>query len=129
MRINSVRGATGCPDCASSKNEKRVGFFLKTNNIEYDKQYHIQLPNRRCLADFFISKLNLIIEYNGAQHYMPVCFGHTNMCVAQENFKRQQLRDEELREYCITKNINLLEIDGRIYKGIYLDQFLTNYFK
>ena len=55
--------------------------------------------------DFFIPSKNLIVEYNGAQHYKPVkLFG------GAKTFHKQQERDKNVREYCKVNNIKLLEI-------------------
>ncbi len=86
---------------------------------------------KKLTTDFYIPSQNLIIEYNGEQHYRPVRFGQIRFgqkhnCTqkqADENFIKQQARDELLKNYCKENNINLLEIDGRKY---YL-QSLKNY--
>lgn len=72
--------------------------------------------------------MNLIIEYNGGQHYKPVCFGGCSLDDAKINFEYQQIRDQQMREYCVENNINLLEIDGRKYANIKLIDYLYDYF-
>lgn len=109
------------------KNEKLVGSFLVKNNIRFDK-ICIQANNRKYYPDYYISQINLIVEYNGAQHYKPVRFGNIPLEQAKENFEKQKIRDEQLRIFCNKNNIKLLEIDGRKYKGKLLSIFLANYF-
>lgn len=61
-------------------------------------------------------------EYNGAQHYMPVTFGGTSIENAQEKFKNQQIRDQQVREFARMNNMELYEIDYRNYNRKILRQ-------
>ena len=84
--------------------------ILEQNHIDYKAQYKIVndlIPNKHFIADFYIlyNNIAIIIEYNGKQHYVPVeHFG------GEEQFKKQQERDELLRKFCEFHNIKLLEI-------------------
>jgi very-short-patch-repair endonuclease len=128
---DNVIRITGCPVCKGRKNEKIIYNFLKKENIIFNRQFPIKFPtNKRSKrVDFFVQELNLIIEYNGAQHYTPICFGNYDFEQAENNFILQQTRDIAIREHCIKNNINLLEIDGRVYSGNKLVNFLKQYFK
>ena len=53
--------------------------------------------------DIFIPKLNLIIEYDGEQHFRPIeIFG------GETYFKRVQFNDQVKNEYATKNNIHLL---------------------
>jgi hypothetical protein len=121
---------SGCPNCTGYKQERFIRLFLEDNNIKTEK-FRIKLPINKKYShvDFYLSDFNLIIEYNGRQHYMPVCFGSEGVERAEDYFKYQVIRDQQLREYCAENNINLLEIDGRDYKGDKLIKYLVDYFK
>jgi hypothetical protein len=84
-------------------------------------------------CDFYIPALNLIIEYNGAQHYQACTFAIDHKRItkeqAEKNFIIQQIKDDLKRNYCKENCINLLEIDGRIYTDQNLKEYLNNYFK
>ena len=128
-RQGKNREGSGCPHCARQKNEKRISVFLDSVNIKY-KAKIIDANNRKYFPDYYIPSLNLIIEYNGIQHYQPTCFGgKTTKEESKQIFIKQQIRDQEMREYCKQNNINLLEIDGRKYKAENLMKFLQEYFK
>lgn len=109
------KAGKGCPKCSASKGEARVREHLTDNNITFEEQYKfkdckykLQLP-----FDFYISSLNLAIEYQGIQHYEPVdAFG------GEKNFKIQQKRDKIKREYCEKNNIKLLEIPYTEYDNV-----------
>lgn len=96
----------GCPKCTQSKGELAVGMALKSLNYEYCEQYPLIINNHKYKIDFCIIINNslVFIEYNGQQHYKPVpIFG------GEEAFKKQQERDNLIREYCKENNIKLLE--------------------
>lgn len=118
------KGRTGCPTCSIKKNEKIVLNTLIKYNIEYIPQYKLIINNKKMFVDFFIPKINCIIEYNGAQHYQPVIFGSISKEKSEENFIKQQERDLNLRNYCLNNKINLIEIDGRTFYNNKLIEFL-----
>jgi very-short-patch-repair endonuclease len=120
---------SGCPAC-KHKNEKIIFNILKENNIEFTYHKDIRKLNknetRKCYVDFYISKHNLIIEYNGRQHYQLVNFGGISREKAELNFVKQQSRDTYIRNFCQINKINLLEIDGRIYANDILYKYIID---
>src|ERR1019366_273861 len=76
--INIVTIGSGCRKCSQGKNEKLVGSVLEKHfhNIERQKcirDFDLNEP-KRYLMDYYIPEI-AAIEYNGRQHYEPVCFG------------------------------------------------------
>ena len=64
-------------------------------------------------ADFYLPSKNVIIEFNGAQHYKIVdYFG------GKSTFERQQNRDFALRQYCKEHKIKIIEIPYTEYDNI-----------
>ena len=53
---------------------------------------------------------NIWIEYNGEQHYELVPFKRYEESELIQKFKNQLKRDKNVREYCLKKNIELIEI-------------------
>ena len=79
--------------------------MLENHEVSFIKQYSIKYKGNNYRIDFFIPSINLIIEYNGEQHYKPVkWFG------GAKKFHNQQQRDKNVRDYCRENNIKLLEI-------------------
>lgn len=108
----------GCPHCKKSFGEDRVRKYLKSKNVRYIEQYKILNDNSICknkhfYVDFFIPDVNLVIEYNGQQHYRKTGFGNGDIKLA-----KTQARDNSLRKYCNTHNIRLIEIPYWDYKNI-----------
>lgn len=97
----------GCPQCHETSGERQVRQWLVRHNINYKFQKSfddcrdiLPLP-----FDFYLPDYNVLIEYNGGQHYKPIeYFG------GEENFKKQKLHDSIKNEYCESNNIRLLVI-------------------
>lgn len=128
---NLMSQASGCINCTRYPNEKLTGQFLRTIfkncSVEFKTIKDSTLSFQKSLrVDFYIKYKNLeiIVEYNGLQHYAPVNFSGDNIR-SIKNFERQQKRDEWLRQYCKENNIVLIEIDGRLYKGNSISDYLT----
>ena len=60
---------------------------------------------KKFVPDFYIESANLIIEFNGEQHYKP-----KELWGGEKQLKNQQRRDAALREFCKQEGIRLLEI-------------------
>lgn len=71
---HTVLYGTGCPFC-KNKNERIIYDYLTSNNIEFIHECDIRKINKfaihRYRVDFYIPSKNIVIEYNGRQHYEP----------------------------------------------------------
>lgn len=127
---NILNSGSGCPDCSRSRNEKLVEKILLECKIIYEKQKNIMkiinIEKRKILVDFYIPDKKIIIEYNGRQHYQPVCFGGISIERAKLNFIKQCERDLYLKLFCDQNNITLIQIDGREYINFKLKIYLLN---
>lgn len=94
-----------CPECKVSKGEEQIGIWLNEYNKEYKFQYNIKINGSNHYFDFYIPEDNLIIEYNGLQHYKPIKFFG-----GEKGFQYLQERDNLKQEYCIQNKINFLII-------------------
>ena len=100
----------GCSKCKKSLGEQQIIKVLDFYNVDYEQQKKIPntslfCNNRYIYVDFYIPKYNLIIEYQGEQHYKPIkWFGGVTQ------FEKQKERDNAVRQYCKDNNIKLLEI-------------------
>lgn len=118
---------TGCPKCNSSFGERTIEKWLSENNIEYTKEhsYLDLLGNKlgKLRFDFFLlKKHNLLIEYDGQQHFKPIKqFG------GEEYLKQLIIHDNIKNEYAMINKINLLRISYSEIKNI--NWILTNEFK
>ncbi|PWT39112.1 hypothetical protein DKZ22_11745 [Limosilactobacillus reuteri] len=96
-----------CPRCRSSHGELSIENWLKRNGYFYipQKKFPGCKDKHSLPFDFYIPSVNLIIEYDGMQHYQPVeFFGGI------ESFRRNSRHDAIKNKYCEDHNINLLRI-------------------
>ena len=104
----------GCPICNLSKGENVIIDFLLKNNIMFSSQKTfddlIGTHNTKLRYDFYLSKYNLLIEYQGIQHEKPIDFGGKGNDYAINAFKIQQEHDKRKKQYAKDHNIKLLEI-------------------
>lgn len=102
------RGFCRCENCQLySKGEETIASFLDNNKITYVRQMKFKecIDKRMLPFDFYIPQHNLLIEYNGKQHYCPIdYFGGI------ENFEQQKKHDQIKTEFAKQNNITLLTI-------------------
>lgn len=134
---NSHLQGQGCPKCSESLGEKKIDFILNKYAIEYERQYKIitdlkLFGKQGCfIVDFYLPKENLIIEYNGIQHYEEVKYFHKK----DNSFEKQKARDRKLKKWCEDNNIKLLvikytqkeRIEEILKQHINLDKYEKNY--
>lgn len=102
-----TEGTAGCPKCCESKGEKFIRNFLDSKEIPFISQK--KFPNCKSKLklpfDFYLPQYNLLIEFQGRQHYIPIkCFG------GQAELELIQKRDQIKRNFAKSNGINLLEI-------------------
>ena len=107
-----------CPACINEKhisNSENLCFNLikKFCDKDIQQQYvfrtydYVYKRKRRLYVDFYIKDLNLIIEYDGEQHFSYTkMYHHDNYSI----FVNQVNRDNCLKDYCKENSINLLRI-------------------
>lgn len=101
----------GCPKCNESRGEAAIARYLDEHNIKYLRERKLGDTNLR--YDFYIKKLNLIIEYDGRQHFESIKdFGGI------EEFKLIQERDKIKNKYCKDNGIKLIRISYKKLKQI-----------
>jgi len=121
--ISNRSSGRDCPKCSISKGEKRIIKWLDLNNIFYYREFVFDnllsdLGNS-LRYDFAIfnnkekTKLNMLIEYDGKQHYEWVKGFYT-----KEDFIKIQYHDKLKNEYCKNNNIKLLRIPYWDYDNI-----------
>lgn len=117
----------GCPLCCASKGEKEITKYLKESKLEYQPQIMFDgllgVGNGKLSYDFYIPQYNLLIEYQGEQHFESVeHFG------GEEQLLVQQEHDKKKREYAYNNGYNLLEISYTDINNIYdiITEYISN---
>lgn len=115
-----LNAAYGCPECSfkheasQSLGEKEIERVLLGLGITSEREYIINdlidgRNSRKLRIDFryYIGPVEHWIEFHGEQHYTEIrFFSHGD----PEWFKKQQERDQNVRDYCKANGIRLLEI-------------------
>lgn len=107
VRPYSFLKGYGCPYCKISQGEKLVDSILSSLTILYESQKTFDdLRDTKPLSyDFYIPSQNILIEYQGIQHYQPSkYFG------GEAQFKLQQKHDKMKADYAKAHHYNLITI-------------------
>lgn len=123
---SSLVSGFGCPNCVSSRGEKRINEFLSSEKIDFVFQKTFStlrgVGGGLLSYDFYLTKYNLLIEYQGEFH------DGTARQQTEIDFLRQQEHDKRKKVYAKEHNISLLEIWYWDYDNIetILNEILNN---
>jgi hypothetical protein len=113
-----------CPKCSRSKAEERIANYLDKHNISYESEKRFpECRDKHPLPfDFYIESMNMLIEFDGLQHYEESNFGWGAMTL-----KEYQEHDKIKTEFCKDNNFNLIRIPYTEYDN--LEKVLDTIFK
>ena len=97
----------GCYCKPKSKGEEIIKKYLEENDIDYiyQKKFNDLKDDKLLSYDFYLPEQNLLIEYNGEQHYSQNSFNKS-----RKKFLKQKHHDWLKRKYSKVNKINLLTI-------------------
>ena len=104
----------GCPKCNASLGERKIMDILNNLDVEYEKEKTfeglVSAKGGYLRYDFYLPKYNLLIEYDGEQHYNDV----------GPYFDYESLRnnDQLKNKYAKEKRIHLLRIPYTEYDDL-----------
>jgi len=96
---STVRQGCWCPKCAKSKNAKLLGHILEKllnekSISEYSRFLWQKIDSGGILRfDLYFPQSKSVFEYDGEQHFKPVCFGGISKKMAKERLKQTQRLD------------------------------------
>lgn len=105
-----ISGHTHSCGCITSYYNSYISILLTNMHVCYQPEYIIKIDGINYRYDFYLPDYNLIIEYDGEQHYFSVNFGGWDELTLQRKFNEIQEHDHIKTQYCIDNNINLLRI-------------------
>lgn len=107
-----LAGQSGCTKCSYSKGENDIRDFLKENEIKFtpQKRFDDCRDKNPLPFDFYLDDYNILIEYDGEQHFHPVNWGGISDELAQKQYESVVAHDEIKNNYCRDKNIKLIRI-------------------
>ena len=115
----------GCPSCNStSTGESMIAVFLDEQKLNYQQEYPIvKNPDtgHYLRADFYIESMNMVIEFDGPQHFKPIeYFG------GEEHHQQCVYRDKIKNNHCKKEGIHLIRIP--YFKKNEIRNILENFF-
>lgn len=120
---NLLRGHKTSCGCIKSTGEKIISDILTKNNINFISQKSFDTcrnlkTNYLLFFDFYLPDFNVLIEYDGEQHYKD-----TNEYF-KDSLKEIQIRDNIKTNWCIKNNITLIRIPYYHQNAITLEDLL-----
>lgn len=111
MAICDITGKNSwCPKCGSGSSENICRKLLENiSTLSFVKCRPLFL--KKLELDGYNEEYQIAFEYNGRQHFEFIPHFHRK----ETSFKDQQDRDKTKRELLKKHNIDLIDIDGRIY--------------
>ena len=112
MQYNNFKNGQRCPLCSIknasgniSKAVKKIIKYLEDNNVKFEleKKFDDLKYNRKLRYDFYIEDKNLLIEYQGIQHFTYYKSGYFN----KEKYDEIVRNDELKKKYAIEHNFNI----------------------
>ena len=98
----------GCPTCGKeSSGEKEIRNFLIENNVNFisQKSFDGCIYKNKLRFDFYLIDCNLLIEFDGAQHFKPI-----KEWGGIKEFERTKIKDKIKNDYCVLNNKILFRI-------------------
>lgn len=129
--VELLRGDTlSCGCLKTSFGENAIDTILKTNNINYVREYSFNdLVSENCVPlrfDFAIfqndGRLSHLIEYDGEQHFSK----KGDNAIWSDSFEKRQIRDIQKTKYCEEKGIPLIRIPYWEKQNITLDKLMIS---
>lgn len=128
LSVNGIdlrRNHTISCGCVHSKGEDKIISFLNKNNILYEKEKTFSnciFPETNGILrfDFYLPDYDILIEYNGEQHY------HTNNSGwnTETALKETQKRDNYKKQWCKDNNKTLIVIPFTDFEKININSLL-----
>ncbi|MDY4494981.1 MAG: hypothetical protein SPE24_08905 [Erysipelotrichaceae bacterium] len=107
---NLLKGISGCKNCHQSNGERIISLYLLKHGIRYEieKKFDDCKYKYPLRFDFYLPDINVVIEYDGKQHFEPIQFSINQN--AEDVYKKTKVRDKIKDEYCIKNKIKLIRI-------------------
>jgi hypothetical protein len=118
-----LRGC-GCSNCFESKGEKYIATILNSNNIDFVRQKSFKEcrgKSNPLRFDFFLPDLNVLIEYDGYQHFKPI-----TVWGGEKVFKKQQQLDAIKNKFASDNNIQLIRVPYTFKNEEQISNYLTD---
>jgi very-short-patch-repair endonuclease len=113
QEANNHLAGQNCPKCCESGGEIIIREFLQSEGIEFKTQKVFKdcRYNGVLKFDFYLPDYNMLIEFDGSQHFLPHSFSSDQSEETKlKNLQETQKKDVIKTEYALNNNIRLLRI-------------------
>lgn len=115
LRHYTQHGGQSCPECRQKESvgERRIRQWLENNSVEFiqEKFFDDCRDNKPLPFDFYLPEQNMIIEFDGQQHFEENhFFKHSSSKFKNSITSYTKYHDSIKTEYCISHNITLIRI-------------------
>lgn len=119
-----LHGTKSC-GCLLSKGEARIAEILTSADIKFEtqktfKNCRFEDSNRPAFFDFYLPDYNLLIEYDGEQHFYYKGDGWNT----KENFEKTKARDAYKDKWCQKNSIRLKRVPYTQFCGLTLNDLI-----
>lgn len=117
----------GCIREIESYGEERIENFLNANSILFEspKLFNNLKDKRHLHYDFYLPEYNMLIEYQGVQHYDP-----SHQLSGKKNaWELQKYHDLLKKNYAITNKYNFVEIPYMVHSQEEINKHMTTLLK
>ncbi len=127
-RSNLLSGHTLSCGCINSKGEEKISQILIENKIDFEKSktfsdFYRNVKTGKLKFDFFLSKYNCAIEYDGDLHFSEKNHKYSGW-YNEETYKITHERDLFKNQYCFKNNIILIRIPYWHFNDLIIDNLL-----
>lgn len=106
LQFNYFMRGDGCPNCKMSAGEETILFTLAKGSVPYEREKNFGFDSYQgARYDFFLPERNLIIEYDGAQHFKPL-----EVWGGEEMFAERVYRDRKKNKLAIDAGMVIIRI-------------------
>lgn len=109
VNTSNWKNIASCGYCNLSKGENKIEQILQDNNIKFERQKTFNdCRNINLLRfDFYLPEFDLLIEYDGIQHYEYKKVSDWNI---KENFEKTKINDNIKNKWCVDNSKALIRI-------------------
>jgi len=123
--IDLRRGHSQSCGCIKSLGEEKISNILRKNDIIFEKEKTFEdcinpETNTRLRFDFYLPSYDILIEYQGSQHYEASNSGWNT----KEKLINQIKKDKIKKQWCMNNNKILIEISYKDFNNITINKLL-----
>jgi very-short-patch-repair endonuclease len=110
-----ITNKQNCPKCNVSKGEEKIMLFLEKNNVRYEKEKVFKecIFKKPLKFDFYLPENNILIEYDGSQHFKPMAHKE-----GRKKFKETLIKDKIKNNFTSRIGVNLIRIPYTEFNNI-----------